>query len=103
MELIIKGPYQGKTLSLVRESAETKIPILSYSSGHMRYLKRLAAEHGLEMPDPISIDTIRNQENYLKIHRVDKIYIDDLDIFLTEMLGVEVERTTICSERVKII
>ena len=102
MELIIKGQHQGKTLSLVQESAETGIPILSYSNGHIRFLKRIAAEHGLEIPEPINIDVIKNQTNYLKIHQVRKAYIDDLDMFLTEMLGTKVEAITIGTERVTI-
>ena len=102
MELIIKGQHQGKTLSLVEESAVTGIPILSYSNGHIRYLKRLAEEHGLEIPEPINIDVIKNQSNYLKIHKVDRAYIDDLDMFLTQMLGTRIDTITIGAEKVNV-
>lgn len=98
-EKYIMGRNEGKTTLLLRRSAEENIPIVCNTKAHANYVKEKAKELKLSIPEPIVpiwfTRTGQSQANCVLIGtKVDKVLIDDADIFLNTVahhaLGVDV-------------
>lgn len=90
---LITGPRcSGKTYALIKESAQTKIPIIAPTMMMAEYIRKTAKEIGFDIPDPVSINKIVNQGG-----RPGKYYIDELAMCLNQ-LGIDPVVVTACDE-----
>lgn len=90
---IISGPRcSGKTTMLIEESARTGIPIITPTSMMAFYIKKMAKEQGMDIPEPTSINKIVD-----RCGKPGKYLIDELEMCLRQ-LGIEAECVTICTE-----
>ena len=83
MDIIIKSRAHGKTRDLVKMSSENNIPIVS---SNPNYIKDMAKNMGLSIPEPISYS------NHLI--KSTSVYIDELALFL-QHIGYNCEAFTI--------
>ncbi len=84
MMRIIAGPRcSGKTTALIQESAETGVPIIAPSMAMANYIKTIAKEQGMDIPEPTSINKIVNHGG-----RPGKYLIDELEMCLRQ-LGID--------------
>ena len=72
MDLIIKGRGHGKTVDLIKLSAETSIPILSCNP---QYVKEKAKELGIDIPEPVKPVHYKEYHGYSD----SRVLVDDLD------------------------
>ena len=90
---VIAGPRcSGKTSSLIQVSADTGIPIIAPSMAMANYIKMIAKEQGMNIPEPTSINKIVNQGG-----RPGKYLIDELEMCLRQ-LGIDAECVVICTK-----
>lgn len=78
----------GKTTHLIRKSFETQIPILCPTRTMARIIHNQSQEMGLNIPSPITLDDM--SRSIVKGERIERVLIDEVQILLREMLGVEV-------------
>ena len=91
MQLIVKDRGAGKTHMLIQTSAVTGYPIVCFSEFQASLVKEKAELLGLDIPDPISIKQLRNEN--ISTQMRDKVLVDDvqmiIDYALAEYLGVK--------------
>lgn len=90
MRIISEPRGGGKTTKLVKLSARNWIPIICWCPQHVDYVKVIAKELDLEIPDPILFDNIRD------VHRIRgrwfrQIYVDDADLLLQKITWCTIE------------
>ena len=78
MKIISKFRGRGKTTELIRLSAEKNIPILVFMQRKVEYIKEIAHQLSLCIPEPVVFS-----------HRPipKKILIDDVELCLSTLLG----------------
>lgn len=82
----ILGPRgSGKTTELIRLSAEHGYYIVCANRYVVRHIRNLALDMGLNIPTPITYDTLMNSD-FGRGRRVPGILIDDLGVFLMSLL-----------------
>lgn len=87
----ITGPRcSGKTTALIEESVKTGIPIISPTRAMAEYVKRMAKDYGVDIPDPVSIGEVVKHGD-----KQGKYLIDELGLCLS-VLGIEVVTATVC-------
>lgn len=88
---IIKDRGEGKTLDLLRLSAEEQIPMLIH--GKRSYIEYLVKKHNIKnLPEPIEFkhsNTVDALKGRFPISN-NLIIIDDIEITLSRLLGVGV-------------
>ena len=78
---IIAGPRcSGKTTALIQESAETGVPIIAPSMAMANYIKMIAKEQGMDIPEPTSINKIVNHGG-----RPGEYLIDEVEMCLRQL------------------
>jgi hypothetical protein len=74
MYKVFKNRGEGKTTDLIKKSAETQIPVLSFNRSSALYAKDLAYKMNLSVPEPMSL--VPDAE--LRGKRT-QVYLDDAD------------------------
>lgn len=92
MQFIIGPRCSGKTTSLIQKSADTGVPIIAPTMAMANYIKQMAKEYGLDIPEPTSINKVVNQGG-----RPGKYLIDELEMCLRQ-LGIDAECAVICTK-----
>ena len=91
MKLIVKDRGAGKTHTLIQTSAVTGYPIVCFNNLQASQVKEKAELLGFDIPDPISIRQLRNEN--ISTQMRDKVLVDDvqmiIDYALAEYLGVK--------------
>lgn len=99
MQLIVKDRGAGKTHMLIQTSAITGYPIVCFGDYQAGWTKEKAELLGLDIPDPISIRQLRNEN--ISTQMRDKVLVDDIQMILksaiAEHLGVKEVVTAICT------
>lgn len=98
---LIKPRQGGKTWDLLHKSAHTKYPIIVRNTDECKHLKKKAESMGLEIPNPISINTIikgiregvQSIPGMIGCH----VMVDDADCILQELIrrGINCDIDTI--------
>lgn len=88
---LITGPRcSGKTYALIKESAQSGIPIIAPTMMMAEFVKKTARELEMDIPEPMSINKIVNQGG-----RPGKYLIDELELCLMQ-LGIDPVMVTAC-------
>lgn len=91
MQLIVKDRGAGKTHMLIQTSAVTGYHIVCFSDFQASLVKERAKLLGLDIPDPISIKQLRNEN--ISTQMLDNVLVDDVQMILksaiAEHLGVK--------------
>lgn len=84
----------GKSRYLIKRSAETRIPILTFNGVAAQIIKSEAASLGLEIPNPIWIDALKGV-----CGTVDKrgVLVDEIELVVQRLLNVKVHESTTSS------
>ena len=89
---------RGKTYFLVKRSARMGDPILCYSEFQAKHIKDVAIELKLKIPEPIVVRK-SNLDNVFRGRKFKQKYlIDDIDVFLSSLLGESIECVTTSCE-----
>lgn len=95
MEILSMERGSGKTTKLIKISNKTKAPIICRDKNTVRFIKNMAKEMKLEIPEPLSIyekDKLRCSYNPSNC-----VLIDDVDSILSKILRCNVlYATTSC-------
>ena len=92
MQFIVGPRCSGKTTSMIQMSADTGVPIIAPTMAMANYIKQMAKEYGLDIPEPTSINKVVNQGG-----RPGKYLIDELEMCLRQ-LGIDAECAVICTK-----
>ena len=84
MEIIQMNRGRGKTIYLIKKSAELKYPIICCSE-----------EMRLDIPDPISFSSINSKEKLRGLSNFDKLLIDDLECVLKRLFDKDIYAATV--------
>lgn len=95
MEIIQMGRGRGKTIYLIKKSAELKYPIICCSEAQRKMIKDTAKEMRLDIPDPISFSSINSKEKLRGLSNFDKLLIDDLEYVLKRLFDKEIYAATV--------
>lgn len=95
MEIIQMGRGRGKTIYLIKKSAEFKYPIICCSETQRRIIKNTAKEMRLDIPDPISFSSINSKEKLRGLSNFDKLLIDDLEHVLKRIFDKDIYVATV--------
>lgn len=92
MKIYCDGRANGKTIKAIQLSAKYRMPIICWSYRHKEDIKCKARKMGVvdEMPEPIVVTEVRKK---VRGNRKGLI-VDDLDIFLSMILGDKVNYAT---------
>ena len=90
MEWINMKRGAGKTENLLVRSAGYGATIVAHSDYSVRYIKDLAKEFGLQIPEPISLERFLHSRTYYK----NGILLDDVDLYLNQLLPYNVLAVT---------
>lgn len=90
MKKIIKNRGDGKTTDLVKLSAEKQIPIIVHTNGNINYIKNIARELGLNIPNPIHISSL----DFEKGMSFNEVLVDEADLVLQELLSFKINTLT---------
>lgn len=95
MKIIQMNRGKGKTIYLIKKSAEFKYPIICCSETQRRMIKNIAKEMGLDIPEPISFSSINSKEKLRGLSCFDKLLIDDLEYVLKRLFDKDIYAATI--------
>ena len=100
--IISKLRAQGKTNELIRRSAETGFPIVVFMNSRIKILKERQEIELYEfiMPDPILFKDYESFRREIKDKNIKSVLIDNIDVNLEKILGVDVPYATVTAERV---
>ncbi|MDD4516566.1 hypothetical protein [Massilibacteroides sp.] len=91
MILISLPRGNGKTVTLIKLSAETRTPILCYTRAHKKYVEEKAIELGLDIPTPLFYCG-------RPILGVKEIIVDEVEALLRSALGTKISFATFSEE-----
>ncbi|MFQ9297741.1 MAG: hypothetical protein ACLR4X_04870 [Clostridia bacterium] len=98
MEIVNLDRRRGKTYFLVKRSAIMEYPILCYNKDQVEHIKNVAIELKLKIPEPIVVRK-SNLDIVFRGHKFKQKYlIDDVDVFLSSLLGESIECVTTSCE-----
>jgi hypothetical protein len=90
MIITIKPRQHGKTTALILQSAKDNIPIVCASTGHVKYIVRLAKTMGVtNLPDPIPY-----YQNTKLLGGPSACYIDGDDRILQMLIHARINEAT---------
>lgn len=84
MKIISLGRGQGKTTRLLYASEFNDAPILCSNEVHKKYLKRMAEELRLHIPEPIIVSDFFTSK--IRGKRIEEILVDDAEWVLQNLL-----------------
>ena len=98
MEIILGGRHTGKTIELIKRSAETQTYILVTNRKRQDMLWKQATEMGIDdMPYPITLDDMIRTHN-CRGSFIKKILVDDLDDIISDLFyPLKIDSVTISS------
>lgn len=85
MKIIQGGRGSGKTYTLVQLSHLSGYPIMTRSICSKKYIQTMADQLGLTIPEPIVFRS--KQDTRGKLLPTDKVLVDDLDGWLSDIVG----------------
>ena len=85
MKIIQGGRCSGKTYTLVQLSHLSGYPIMTRSKCNKKYIQTMADQLGLTIPEPIVFRS--KQDTRGKLLPTDKVFVDDLDGWLSDIVG----------------
>lgn len=88
MRTLYSGRQSGKTMKLIKISAELSVPIIVKDVATGNHLKRRAKEMGVKIPNPISIDDIITGR--IKGINFNTVLVDDADYILEVLIASKV-------------
>lgn len=92
MRYILKGRGLGKTTDLIYLSAQTGVPIVCMQTDLILYQ---ANRLNITIPKPIS------HRRFMTMNpKPDKVFVDDLNVFLRSILGCTVDTVTDTPEQI---
>ena len=94
MEIIQTNRGKGKTIYLIKKSAELKYPIICCNETQRIIIKNTAKEMRLDIPDPISFNSINSKEKLRGLNHFDKLLIDDLECVLKRIFDKDIYAAT---------
>lgn len=98
MEIVNLDRGRGKTYFLVKRSARTGYPILCHTEYQAKHIKDIARDLKLKIPEPIVVRK-SNLDNVFRGRKFKQKYlIDDVDLFLSSLLGENIECVTTSCE-----
>lgn len=98
MEIVNLDRRRGKTYFLVKRSAIMEYPILCYNKDQVEHIKNVARDLKLKIPEPIVVRK-SNLNNVFRGRKFKQKYlIDDIDVFLSFLLGESIECVTTSCE-----
>ncbi len=98
MEIVNLDRGRGKTYFLVKRSAKMEYPILCHTEYQAKHIKDVARELKLKIPEPIVVRK-SNLANVFRGRKFKQKYlIDDVDVFLSSLLGESIECVTTSCE-----
>ena len=80
MYKVFKNRGEGKTTDLLKKSAETQIPVMSFNRVSAMYAKELAQQMQLSVPDPIYPMPQIGMNG-----KRTKVYLDDADCVIKKL------------------
>ena len=89
MDIISKHRGEGKTIDLIKISAEKQIPILTTTRIQANFILLKAMDMGLTIPQPLVCNLASTIFPSVPI-----VLIDDLDFFLESLLNCQVHTAT---------
>lgn len=95
MKIVQMNRGRGKTVYLIKKSAEFKYPIICCSETQRRIIKNTAKEMGLDIPDPIPFNSINFKEKLRGLNYFDKLLIDDLEYVLKRLFDKDIYAATV--------
>lgn len=84
MKIISLGRSQGKTTRLLYTSEFNDVPILCCNDVHKKYLKHMAYELRLDIPEPIIVSDLFTSR--IRGKRIESILVDDAELVLQQLL-----------------
>ena len=98
MEIVNLDRGRGKTYFLVKRSARMGYQILCHSEFQAKHIKDIARDLKLKIPEPIVVRK-SNLDNVFRGRKFKQKYlIDDIDVFLSSLLGESIECVTTSCE-----
>lgn len=98
MEIVNLDRGRGKTYFLVKRSARMGYPILCHTEYQAKHIKDIARDLKLKIPEPIVVRK-SNLDNVFRGRKFKQKYlIDDIDVFLSSLLGESIECVTTSCE-----
>ncbi len=87
-EIVIGGRGTGKTITMIKEAANTGAVIVAANEGCKKDILRTAAVIGLEIKTPVTVSELRARRGLNKKREPfrDNIILDDLDIWAQRMI-----------------
>ena len=103
MNILYGEPATGKTITLLKMSADQQIPIVVVDSYYCEHLKIRAKKLGLEIPEPVTWNDIRL--GLVKLRHITHCLIDETEYFLSTVLGghVTVEALTMLKPNTEVL
>lgn len=84
--LYVGGRGNGKTLHMIKRSAETGRTIVVFNQKHADRINKMANDLGIDIPEAVGINKFR--DDYYRFGRANLrkgILVDDLDIIITRL------------------
>lgn len=85
MTVYIAGRQTGKTIHLIRVSAETGAVIVAPTYQMVKYIDQMAREFGLKIPPPISVLEWAQMVARKQVHSEQRYLVDELQMVLSQM------------------
>lgn len=98
MEIVNLDRRRGKTYFLVKRSAIMEYPILCYNKHQVKHIKDVAKDLKLKIPEPIVVRKSNLNSVFRGRKFKQKYLIDDVDVFLSSLLGESIECVTTSCE-----
>lgn len=97
MEILNMNRGSGKTTKLIKISNKTKAPIICRNRNMAKFIKTMAKEMKLEIPEPLLLCDIRTKPYRFNRTGETGVLIDDIDLVLSQFLGTRIlYATTSC-------
>lgn len=95
----VGGRGDGKTLRMIKRSAETRSTIVVLNSKHVERIKVMAKKLGYDIPEPMGISQFR--DDYYRVGRDFRngVLIDDFDLIIRDLFkGVPINAITVTND-----
>lgn len=97
MEIVDVPRGLGKTNYLIYKSERTGYPIVVGTESQKNLLFSFARDMSVNIPEPITINELKNDDNYRGRKKPEHVLIDELPNVLSLLLGCNVEIATMTS------
>jgi hypothetical protein len=89
MKIYCGGRGSGKTIKAIQLSVEKQMPIVCFGYNHIEYIKHIAKDMNLKIPEPVMFDDVRR-----RVIGRRGLIVDDLDLILSRIFDDEVHYVT---------